>query len=240
MNCIIVDDEPLGRKAIQLLIQDTPVLSLYGSFGDAVSAGKFMQASPVDLVFLDIKMPGVNGLEFARMIPSDTLVIFVTAYAEYALDSYEVDAIDYLVKPIEIESFKRAVQKAHTYHSLLKTDNSKNQVESVSASHIFVKAERRYFRIQLENILFIEGLKDYVVIQTPEQRIVTKMNLKSIHEMLPKDVFLRTNKTYIVNSNYIASFDNNDVFIGKYEISIGNSYRDAFFEKFFMKNNLSD
>lgn len=96
MNCIIVDDEPLGRKAIQLLIQDTPVLSLYGSFGDAVSAGKFMQASPVDLVFLDIKMPGVNGLEFARMIPSDTLVIFVTAYAEYALDSYEVDAIDYL------------------------------------------------------------------------------------------------------------------------------------------------
>ena len=240
MNCIIVDDEPLGRKAIQLLIQDTPVLSLYGSFGDAVSAGKFMQASPVDLVFLDIKMPGVNGLEFARMIPSDTLVIFVTAYAEYALDSYEVDAIDYLVKPIEIERFKRSVQKAHTYHSLLKTDNSKNQVESVSASHIFVKAERRYFRIQLENILFIEGLKDYVVIQTPEQRIVTKMNLKSIHEMLPKDVFLRTNKSYIVNSNYIASFDNNDVFIGKYEISIGNSYRDAFFEKFFMKNNLSD
>lgn len=240
MNCIIVDDEPLGRKAIQLLIQDTPVLSLYGSFGDAVSAGKFMQASPVDLVFLDIKMPGVNGLEFARMIPSDTLVIFVTAYAEYALDSYEVDAIDYLVKPIEIERFKRVVQKAHTYHSLLKTDNSKNQVESVSASHIFVKAERRYFRIQLENILFIEGLKDYVVIQTPEQRIVTKMNLKSIHEMLPKDVFLRTNKSYIVNSNYIASFDNNDVFIGKYEISIGNSYRDAFFEKFFMKNNLSD
>lgn len=144
------------------------------------------------------------------------------------------------VKPIEIERFKRAVQKAHTYHSLLKTDNSKNQVESVSASHIFVKAERRYFRIQLENILFIEGLKDYVVIQTPEQRIVTKMNLKSIHEMLPKDVFLRTNKSYIVNSNYIASFDNNDVFIGKYEISIGNSYRDAFFEKFFMKNNLSD
>ena len=199
-----------------------------------------MQASPVDLVFLDIKMPGVNGLEFARTIPSETLVIFITAYAEYALDSYEVDAIDYLVKPIEIERFKRAVQKAHAYHSLLKTDNSKNQVESVSADYIFVKAERRYFRIQLKNILFIEGLKDYVVIQTPEQRIVTKMNLKSIHEMLPKDVFLRTNKSYIVNSDHIDSFDNNDVFIGKYEISIGNSYRDAFFEKFFMKNNSTD
>lgn len=237
MNCIIVDDEPLGRKAIQLLVQDTPALSLCGSFGDAVSAGKFMQASPVDLVFLDIKMPGVNGLEFARMIPADTLVIFVTAYAEYALDSYEVDAIDYLVKPIEIERFKRAVAKAQTYHSLLKADNSKSRVDSVSADYIFVKAERRYFRIRLKSILFIEGLKDYVVIQTPEQRIVTKMNLKAIHEILPKDVFLRTNKSYIVNSGHIDSFDNNDVFVGKYEISIGNSYRDAFFEKFFMKNN---
>lgn len=240
MNCIIVDDEPLGRKAIQLLVEDTPALSLCGSFGDAVSAGRFMQASPVDLVFLDIKMPGVNGIEFARSIPSDTLVIFITAYAEYALDSYEVDAIDYLVKPIEIERFKRAVVKAHAYHSLLKADNSKNQVESVSADHIFVKSERRFFRIQLKSILFIEGLKDYVVIQTSEQRIVTKMNLKSIHEMLPKDVFLRTNKSYIVNSDHIESFDNNDVFIGKYEISIGNSYRDAFFETFFMKNNPSD
>lgn len=240
MNCIIVDDEPLGRKAIQLLVQDTPSLTLCGSFGDAVSAGKFMQASPVDLVFLDIKMPGVNGLEFARMIPSETLVIFVTAYAEYALDSYEVDAIDYLVKPIEIERFKRAVVKAHAYQTLLKTDNSKNLVESVTADHIFVKAERRYFKIQFRNILFIEGLKDYVVIQTPEQKIVTKMNLKSIHEILPKDIFLRSNKSYIVNTDHIDSFDNNDVFIGKYEISIGNSYRDAFFETFFMKNNPSD
>ena len=240
MNCIIVDDEPLGRKAIQLLVQDTPLLSLCGSFGDAVSAGKFMQASPVDLVFLDIKMPGVNGLEFARMIPSETLVIFVTAYAEYPLDSYEVDAIDYLVKPIEIERFKRAVVKANVYHTLLKTDNSKNLVESVAADHIFVKAERRYFKIQFRNILFIEGLKDYVVIQTPDQRIVTKMNLKSIHEMLPKDIFLRTNKSYIVNTDHIDSFDNNDVFIGKYEISIGNSYRDAFFDTFFMKNNPAD
>lgn len=115
----------------------------------------------------------------------------------------------------EIERFKRAVVKANVYHTLLKTDNSKNLVESVAADHIFVKAERRYFKIQFRNILFIEGLKDYVVIQTPDQRIVTKMNLKSIHEMLPKDIFLRTNKSYIVNTDHIDSFDNNDVFIRK-------------------------
>lgn len=233
MNCIIVDDEPLGRKAIQLLVQDTPALSLCRDFGDALSASNFMQTNPVDLVFLDIKMLGVNGLDFARTIPANTLVIFVTAYAEYALDSYEVDALDYLVKPIEMDRFKRAVEKACTYHALLSSEINKGSVESVSEEHIFVKAERRYFKVQLKHILFVEGLKDYVVIQTSEQRLITKMNLKSIHELLPKNVFLRINKSFIVNTQHIDSFDNNDVCISKYEISIGNSYRDYFFEKFF-------
>lgn len=233
MNCIIVDDEPLGRKAIQLLVQDSPSLTLCRDFGDTLSASKFMQTNPVDLVFLDIKMPGVNGLDFARTIPANTLVIFVTAYAEYALDSYEVDALDYLVKPIEMDRFKRAVEKACTYHALLSSEINKGSVESVSEEHIFVKAERRYFKVQLKHILFVEGLKDYVVIQTSEQRLITKMNLKSIHELLPKNVFLRINKSFIVNTQHIDSFDNNDVCISKYEISIGNSYRDYFFEKFF-------
>ncbi|WP_278626193.1 DUF6268 family outer membrane beta-barrel protein [Parabacteroides gordonii] len=189
--------------------------------------------------FRDVDNKKVDGKGDMKVIQGG-VNIPVSMKAEYALDSYEVDAIDYLVKPIEIERFKRAVVKANVYHTLLKTDNSKNLVESVAADHIFVKAERRYFKIQFRNILFIEGLKDYVVIQTPDQRIVTKMNLKSIHEMLPKDIFLRTNKSYIVNTDYIDSFDNNDVFIGKYEISIGNSYRDAFFDTFFMKNNPAD
>lgn len=189
--------------------------------------------------FRDVDNKKVDGKGDMKVIQGG-VNIPVSMKAEYALDNYEVDAIDYLVKPIEIERFKRAVVKANVYHTLLKTDNSKNLVESVAADHIFVKAERRYFKIQFRNILFIEGLKDYVVIQTPDQRIVTKMNLKSIHEMLPKDIFLRTNKSYIVNTDHIDSFDNNDVFIGKYEISIGNSYRDAFFDTFFMKNNPAD
>lgn len=238
MNCIIVDDEPLGRKAIQLLAQDIPALTLCGSFGDAVSAGKFMRVSPVDLVFLDIKMPGVNGLEFARAIPAETLVIFVTAYAEYALDSYEVDAIDYLVKPIEMDRFKRAVEKARTYHALLVADSKKSSVESVSEEHIFVKSERRYFKIQFKNILFVEGLKDYVVVQTVDQRIITKMNLKTIHELLPHESFFRINKSYIVNMEHIDSFDNNDVFIKTYEISVGNSFRDSFFREYVVKNGI--
>lgn len=236
MNCIIVDDEPLGRKAIELLIQETPALHPAGSFGDAATAGLFLQQHPVDLVFLDIKMPGINGLDFARTIHRNTLVIFTTAYIEYALDSYEVDAIDYLVKPIEQERFRKAVEKAVAYHRLLTADTQSSSIESVIDDCMFVKAERRFFKIFFRNILFVEGLKDYVVIQTVDQRIITRMNLKSIYELLPHNTFLRINKSYIVNTTHIESFDNNDVFIGKYEIAIGNSYREAFIEEYIKKN----
>lgn len=232
MNCIIVDDEPLGRRAIQILIKDIPDIEVAGEFGDAVSAGRYLEANRIDLVFLDIKMPGVNGLEFARTIRRTTLIIFTTAYAEYALDSYEVDAIDYLVKPIEIGRFKRAIEKARSYRELLLGETDQNSIESITSEHMFVKSERRYYKVLFKNILFIEGLKDYIIIQQEDQRIITKMTLKAMQEQLPENTFLRVNKSYIVNTDHIDSFDNNDIFIGKYEVSIGNSYRDEFFGKF--------
>lgn len=230
MKCIIVDDEPLGRKAIERLIREIPSLNLLDNFGDATSAGEFLQNNSVDLVFLDIRMPGIDGIEFAKTIGKETLVIFTTAYPEYALESYEVDAIDYLVKPIEFDRFLKAVEKATDYHSLLSAQ--KNSVESITDEYMFAKAERRYFKIMFSSILFIEGLKDYVVIHTTEQKIITKMNLKTIFEQLPQKLFFRVNKSYIVNSQHIRSFDNNDILITSYEIPIGTAYRDAFFEKF--------
>ncbi len=145
-----------------------------------------------------------------------------------------MDAVDYLVKPIDASKFRKAVDKAITYHSLL-LDEEKKSVENVEDECIFVKSDRRYFKVNLKEILFIEGLKDYVIIQMEGQRIITRMNVKTIHDLLPKNVFLRINRSYIVNRNRIDSFDNNDVFIKKYEIAIGNSYRDAFFEEL-MKN----
>lgn len=232
MNCIIVDDEPLGRRAIQLLMQEISSLTLVGEFGDAESASVFLLQNTVDLVFLDIRMPGINGIEFARSIQSDTLIIFTTAYVEYALDSYEVDAIDYLVKPVEKERFKKAVEKAQAYHALLGADSAKSSVETVSAEHIFVKSERRYYKIYFKDILFIEGLKDYIILQLKDQRVITKMTLKAIQEKLPVELFLRVNKSYIVNTEQIESFDSNDIFIDKYEIAIGNTYREQFFRKF--------
>ena len=236
MNCIIVDDEPLAREAIELLVEETNQLKLIGTFNSAIAAAKFIEEHPVDLIFLDIQMPQVTGLEFARTIPKSTLVIFTTAFAEYALDSYEVDAVDYLVKPVESERFHMAVEKAASYHSLLMKEE-KEVIQDIENDYIFVKSDRRYFKVNLKDILFVEGLKDYVIIQLDDQRIITRMNLKTMHEQLPKSIFLRVNKSYIINTSKIDSFDNNDIFIGKYEIGIGSSYRDAFFEDFVMKKN---
>jgi len=234
MKCIIVDDEPIARKGIKRLVEQVSQLELLGSFNSAEAAGEFINKTTVDLIFLDINMPGINGIEFARSIPKHTLIIFTTAYSEYALDSYEVDAIDYLVKPIDPVKFRKAVDKAITYHSLL-MDEEKKSFETVEDDHIFVKSDRKYFKVNLKDILFIEGLKDYVIIQMDNQRIITRMNLKAIHDLLPQSIFLRINRSYIVNKNHIESFDNNDVFIKNYEIAIGNFYRDEFFSIFMNK-----
>lgn len=197
MNCIIVDDEPLAREAMKLLIEESDNLQLIGSFNSAATASDFMEQQGVDLVFLDIQMPGITGIEFARTISKKTLVIFTTAYTEYALDSYEVDAIDYLIKPVEAERFQKAVDKALSYHSLLLKEEKEAIETIVAAEYFFVKAERRYFKVNFSDILFIEGLKDYVILQLNDQRIITRMSLKAIFDLLPKSVFLRVNKSYI-------------------------------------------
>lgn len=231
MNCIVVDDEPLAREAVEILIRRNGELHWCGSFNSAGAASEYMKENTVDLLFLDIQMPYINGLEFARTVPKNTLIIFTTAFAEYALESYEVEAIDYLVKPIKQERFQRAVKKALNYHSLLRSEE-KEEIGAIGIDSIIVKSERRYFKIGLSDILFIEGLKDYVIIHLEQERVITKMNLKNIHEKLPKRQFLRINKSYIVNASHIDSFDNNDVYIKTHTIAIGMSYREAFFDQF--------
>ncbi len=234
MICIIVDDEPLAREAVELLVHEDGRLKWAGSFNNAESAARYMDMYPVDLVFLDIQMHGTNGIEFARSIRGNTLVVFTTAYSEYALDGYQVDAIDYLVKPIEALRFKKAVDKAFTYHNLLASEQ-KQEVEDGTDDFFFVKSERKYLRVNYPEILFIEGLKDYVVIHTEARKILTKMSLKTIHELIPERLFFRVNRSYIVNLKQIDSFDNNDVFIRDTEIAIGNGYREAFFRIFASK-----
>ena len=231
MKCIIVDDEPIARKGMEKLVHAVPALELLGSFENAEAAALFMIDHVVDLVFLDIQMPGINGMEFAPNIPKTTLVIFTTAFAEYALDSYELDAVDYLVRPIKAGRFEKAVEKAVNYHTMLLSEEENANIEQVDSGFIFIKSDRRYFRVHFKDMLFIEGLKDYVIIQAENQRLITHMNLKTIHGLLPRHQFLRVNRSYILNKERIDSFTNNDVLIGEYEIGIGNHYRNEFFDE---------
>lgn len=234
MNCIIVDDEPLARRAIEILIEETGQLKLLDTFNSASSAANFMRGNKVDLVFLDIQMPKVTGMEFARDISDETLIIFTTAYTEYAIESYEIDAIDYLVKPVDLPRFRMAVNKALAYHALLMGEKE-NSIETTEDEFLFIKSDRKYHKIDYQDILFIQGLKDYSIIQCREQRLITHMNLKNVFEELPKAHFYRISKSYIVNFRHIQSFDNNSVFVNQHEIAIGNSYRDEFIDTFLKK-----
>ena len=229
MKYIIVDDEPIARRGIEKLAGQIGPLELVGSFENAEAAGRFVITNQVDLVFLDIQMPGINGIDVAKQISDTTLIIFTTAFAEFAVDSYEVDAIDYLLKPIKTERFTKAVEKALSYHKILLSEKDKTHVEQVESNFIFIKSERRYFKVNFEDILFVEALKDYVIIQTTKQRLITRLNLKAMYEMLPSTLFLKPNRSYIINKERIDSFSNNDVFIDKYEIAISNAYREELF-----------
>ncbi|MFT3823139.1 MAG: LytTR family DNA-binding domain-containing protein [Chitinophagaceae bacterium] len=239
MTCIIIDDEPLAREGLRLLVKEVEQLNLLGCFGSAEQADEFLKDNPVDLILLDIQMPGINGLEFAQSLPEQTLVVFTTAYAQYALKSYELDAIDYLVKPVQQERFMQAVNKAVSYHSLLNDRQDKTSIESVSADFMFIKADRRYHKVLFADVLFIEGLKDYVVIHVQDQKMITAMNIKTIQQQLPAAVFVRVSKSYIVNVQHISSFDNHTIYIGKTQIPMGTSYREQFFEQYVRKNLLS-
>ncbi|SMC40433.1 LytR/AlgR family response regulator transcription factor [Pedobacter africanus] len=235
MNCIVIDDEPLAREAVEILVNQTEGLDLIGLFNSPETAVSFIESHTVELIFLDIQMPGINGIEFARTIPKETFVIFTTAYSEFATDSYEVDAIDYLIKPLKLERFQKAIEKARSYSKLFKTDYTNNNIEKVADDFFFVKADRRIFKVYFNNILFIQGLKDYVVMHSENQKVITAMNIKTIYDQLPKDIFVRVSKSYVINVKHISSMDNNTVYIGTNEIPIGNIYRDFFFNEFVTK-----
>jgi DNA-binding LytR/AlgR family response regulator len=232
MNCIIIDDEPLARSEMRSLIAEISNIDILGEFSNAPSALEFLKDNDVDLIFLDIEMPMVTGLEFAEMLPKKSLIIFTTAYSQYALKSYELEAVDYLLKPIDPQRLEKAIEKAILYTELLSKDTVKNTVESNTADFLFIKAERRFYKISFSDIKFIEGLKDYVVIHTKQQKLITAMNLKTIHQKISGETFIRVSKSYVVNMNFIDSFDNHNIYIEDSEIPLGEVYKAEFFTKF--------
>ena len=230
MNCIIVDDEPLAREELQALLGEVSNIEIKAKFSTALKALDFIKENQVDLIFLDIEMPLMNGLEFAMQIPEKTLIVFTTAYPQYALKSYEFDAIDYLLKPIDSNRLDKAVKKATLYIDLLA--EQKNTIESNTTDFLFIKADRRYHKIYFKDIWFVEGLKDYVIIHTQNQKLITAMNLKSIHQKLPETYFQRVSKSYVINLDYIDSFSNHTLYINDSEIPLGDVYKKDFFDKY--------
>ncbi|MEH6682796.1 MAG: LytTR family DNA-binding domain-containing protein [Sediminicola sp.] len=233
MNCIVVDDEPIAREVIKDLIKTQPSLKFVKDFSDALTARTFLASNKIDLIFLDIEMCGLNGLELAESISTDTLVIFTTAYRNYAVESYALDAVDYLVKPIFQERFEKAVKKALSLNRLLLKEETDTQ--GATKTFLFVKADRKYHKILFEKILFIQGLKDYSLIYSGNEKIMTLLNLKTLHNQLPPERFIRVSKSYIVNEAAIDAFDNKTIYIQNHEIPIGKVYQDDFYEQYINK-----
>jgi DNA-binding LytR/AlgR family response regulator len=238
MNCIVIDDEPLARQGMQIHIKNMPKLNFMGSFSNPLDATSILQENNIDLIFLDINMPEISGLDYVKTLVNSPLVIFATAYPQYALDSYELDAVDYLLKPIRFERFVKAVHKAQNYLELIASkEGQHNQIETISPDFIFIKADRKFFKIAFKDILYIEGLKDYVIIHTAERKVVTAMNLKTIFDQLPPSVFARISKSYIVNTEHIVSFDTFTVYLNKIELPLGNNFKDDFM-KMYVEGNV--
>lgn len=232
MNCIVIEDEPLARAEMEILVLEVSDLELLGSFSNVPAAQLFLKDHKVDLIFLDIEMPLVSGIEFAASLPKETLVIFTTSYPQYALKSYELEAIDYLLKPIIKTRLEKAIGKAKLYHHLLASNQQKSVLASSTSEFMMIKANRKFYKVMYTDIKFIEGLKDYVVLHTQHQKLITAMNLKNIHLKIPDSIFHRVGKSYVVNLNHIVSFDHHTIYLEEDEIPLGEVYKVAFFEKF--------
>lgn len=238
MNCILIDDEPLARLELQALIEQVSTLPILGSFSNPIVAIEYIKENPVDLIFLDIEMPMVTGLEFAAQLPKETMVIFTTAYSKYAVDSYDLDVLDYLLKPIDPTRLERAIEKAKSYKKLCLQATEKDTLTHSTGDFLLIKSDRRYYRINYIDILYIEGLKDYAILHTQHRRLITAMNLKTIFQKIPKDTFVRVSKSYIININYIDSFDHNTIFLQGTEIPLGEVYKKDFFRLYFGDDSL--
>ncbi|MDA3911227.1 MAG: LytTR family DNA-binding domain-containing protein [Bacteroidales bacterium] len=228
MNCIVVDDEALAREALKLNIKELPNVDLLGSFDNALKANEFLRENDVDLMFLDVELPGLSGLDFIKSLKHAPHVILTTAFPQYAVEAFELDVVDYLLKPIKMERFLKAINKVE---ALLRTNDEPAALD-FNQDFIFVKSERKYIKLNYNDIYFIEGLKDYVILHANKGKYMTAMNVKTIHGKLPSAVFFRTSKSYIINVNHIDEIDGEDVIVQDTRIPIGRSYRERFLSTF--------
>jgi DNA-binding LytR/AlgR family response regulator len=231
LNCIAIDDEPLALDLLGEFCSRIPFLNLAGSYTNPFDAVHALNNDKVDLLFLDIRMPQITGIEFLHTLFNPPVVIFTTAYAEYAYEGFESNAVDFLLKPFTFERFSRAVNKAFQYLKLkLPTENQDYDNSAMPEGFLLVKVEYSTIRVDLSDILYIEGLKDYVKIFTEGKLVLTKTTMKNIMVKLPSSLFFRVHKSYIVAVNKIDMIENSRIVIGNQRIPIGESFRAGFFK----------
>lgn len=225
LKCAIVDDEPLALNLLESYVQKTPFLELSGKYSSAVQAMKELPGRHVDLLFLDIQMPELNGLEFSKLISTDTRVVFTTAFEQYAIEGYKVNALDYLLKPVSYADFLQAANKAVKWFELMR--QPKDEIQS-----IFVKSDYKLVQIELKNILYIEGLKDYIKIyeENSAKPILSLMSMKAMEDLLPSSRFMRVHRSYIVQKDKIRVIDRGRIVFGKNYIPVSDTYKQAFQE----------
>lgn len=229
ISCIVVDDEPLAVRLMESYVAKTPFLSLKGSFTSGTAAYSFLQDNPVDLLFCDIQMPNLSGMDLSRMLPERTRIIFTTAFSEYAIEGFKIRALDYLLKPISYDDFLSATVKAKEYFEVTEPAEVTGQRKIKS---IFVKTEYRLQQIDLDKITYIEGLKDYVKIHLNDGStpVLSLMRLKNLEDTLPNEDFVRVHKSFIVRLTAIEAIERSHILIGQDRIPIGDSYKPRLYQ----------
>jgi DNA-binding LytR/AlgR family response regulator len=220
LRCIIVDDEPIARKLLQEYIEDISYLELKGTVENALKANQLLNSEPIDLLFLDINMPKLTGLEFLRTVTSSPMVIMTTAYAEYAADGFELDVLDYLVKPFSFERFLRACNKAKEYHELKTRAVAGSTTEN---DYFFVKRDGRIEKVLYEELVYIEAMLNYVVLHTTNGKMVVYHTIRGILEQLPSDIFLKVHKSSIINIKKVKSIEGNTIDLGVAKVTVSHS-----------------
>lgn len=234
LRCCVIDDEPLAAGLIASYIEKTPFMELVGKFSSPKDAISSILNDAIDVVFLDIQMPQLNGIEFAKIIPPTMRIIFTTAYSNYAIDGFKVNALDYLLKPISYDEFLAAANRALHWHELTKLTNSGSQSASDKTSadndSIIIKSEYKLIQIKIADIIYIEGLKDYVKIyvEGTDKSIMSLLSMRTLEQKLPSSQFMRIHRSYIVNLSKIRTIERNHIVFDKVQIPISESYKEAF------------
>jgi DNA-binding LytR/AlgR family response regulator len=228
INCIVIDDEPLARKGIKEYVSEVDFLELKGEGENAAAAQAMLNKDNIDLIFLDIQMPKVTGIEFLKGLKNPPMVIFTTAYSEYALQGYELDVLDYLVKPISLERFFKACNKAKDFYSLKQAGN---KALPKNDDYFFIRCEDRFEKIVYDELLYMEAMENYVIFHTLKEKYISYLTLKSVESYLPADKFLKVHKSFIVAIPKIESIDGNDILIKGKSIPISRILKEEVMDK---------